>query len=104
MSVSLRETGAFGIGEQDLGGLLGDGGPAGHPMPGADVLQQRAQQAARIDAVMRIEAAVFHGDEGGRQSGRHLLQGQPLADQRAAAAGDLALGVQEGEATGRLTA
>ncbi len=91
---------APGIGEDDLGGLLRDGRTARHPAPRLEIGPKRAQQALRIDAVMRIETPVFHGDEGGGQISRHLLQRQPLADNGAAMAGNLAFGIEEGEGDG----
>ena len=70
-------------------------------MPGAEVEIKRPQQPERIDAVMGIEAPVFHGDEGGRQIVGHILQLQPLAHHRAAMARrSLAVGIQEGEGGG----
>ena len=102
--VDLAAKRALLVEEDDLDRLLGDGRAALHDMAGAVVDPQRAQQAARIEAVMRIEVAVLHRDEGGGQIGRHLLQRQPLADDRAAMA-DLVAGASRNvNATGRFTA
>ena len=74
-------------------------------MAGMEVDPHRAQQPANVDAVMRIEAAILHGDERRRQVGRHLLELQPLADDGAAMADlDCLAASRKVKAMGRLTA
>ena len=98
----LARKSALLLGVDDLGGLLADGRSAGHQIARLQVQDDRPRQAARIDAVMGIEAPVFHGDEGGWQEGWHLLQFQPRADDGAAMTHFVALGVQEGEGQGAI--
>ena len=64
---------------------------------GPQVQQQGTRKPHRINAVMSIETAVFHGDESRRQIGRHFLQMQAFAHHRAAMADILAIGIQKGE-------
>ena len=71
-------------------------------MTGTQIQQQGAGKPHRIDAVVHIETAVFHGDEGGRQIGGHLFQLQPFADNRAAMSGFFAISIQEGEGQGAI--
>ncbi len=96
-SVHLRARVRSWAGEDDLGGLLADRRAARDPMAGAHVAQGRAHQPAHVDAAVLEEAAVLHRDEGGGQVGRHLVQVQALADDRAAMADLVAVLVQEGE-------
>ncbi len=60
--------------EQVLGELLGQRRAALRDAAMQDVGDRRARDAERVDAVMRIEAAVLDGDEGLRQIGRQILQ------------------------------
>ncbi len=60
--------------EQILGELLGQRRAALRNAAMQHVRHRRAQDAPGIDAVMRIEPAVFDGDEGLRQVGRQVLQ------------------------------
>ena len=60
--------------EQVLGELLGQRRAALRNAAMQHVGHRRAQDADGIDAVMRIEPAVFDGDEGLRQIGRQILQ------------------------------
>ncbi len=60
--------------KQVLGKLLRQRRAALRDAAMQDVGHRRAQDAERIDAVMRIEPAVLDGDEGFRQIGRQILQ------------------------------
>ena len=57
----------FGLEEQILGELLGDGGAALDHGAGASVAEGGADEPERIDAEMVIEAPVFGGDHGLRR-------------------------------------
>ena len=60
--------------EQVLGELLRDGRAALRHAAVQHVGDERADDAERIDAVMRVEAAVLDGDEGLRHVGRQFLE------------------------------
>ena len=60
--------------EQVLGELLGQRRAALRNAAMQHVGHRRAQDAQRVDAVMRIEAAILDGDERLRQIGRQILQ------------------------------
>ncbi len=92
--------GALGIEKDDLRGLLRDGRAARHDMTGAEILDRRAQEPAHRNAFVAVEAAVFHGDEGGRQVSRHLVEMQAVAHDGAAMADFVAFLVEEGEGHG----
>jgi len=47
-----------------------------------------------------VIAAILHRDEGGGQVGRHVFQGQSVADQCAAMAEFVAIGIEKGERDG----
>ena len=95
--LELAREGALRRQEHDLGHLLGDGRAAGHHMARAHIEPGRAQEPAHVDAVIGPEASVLHRDEGGGQIGRHLFEAQPLADDRAAPAHDLAVRVHKAD-------
>ncbi len=95
--VELAVEGARLAEEDDLHRLLRDGRAALHRVAGAPVGVERAREAAQVEAVMVVEVAVFHRDEGVGQIVRHLFQRQPLADQRAAMADLGSFRVEEGE-------
>src|SRR5439155_9446456 len=65
--------------EQILGKLLGQRRAALRHAPVQQVHGQRANNPERIDAVVRIEAAVLDGDEGLRQVRRQFLERQRRA-------------------------
>ena len=62
--LQLARYGALLRQKQVLGELLGDGGSALRGAAPQHVLDDGAHDAPRIDAVMRIEAAILDGDEG----------------------------------------
>ncbi len=98
----LARHGAFLVGVDDFRGLLADGGAARHPLARLEIEQQRPRQSHRIDAIVIVEAPVFHGDKGGGQIGGHLLQLQPFAHHGAAVADFLSSHVQKGEGQGAI--
>src|SRR5688500_2490384 len=54
--------------------LLGDGAAALDDSPAAEVGDHGTEDAAAINAVVLIEAAILGGDHGGHQRVRHLLE------------------------------
>ncbi|MGZ2481563.1 hypothetical protein ACVITL_000086 [Rhizobium pisi] len=60
-------------------------------MAGREVGHDRAAEAERIDAEMRIEAPVFDGNDGFRNIGRHVFERQRLAAGGAAIGDDAAV-------------
>ena len=61
--------------KQVLGELLGQRRATLRHAAMQDIGDGRARDAYRIDAVMRIEPAILDRDEGSRQIGRQILQG-----------------------------
>ena len=84
--------------EQDLGELLGDRAAALDDMAGAQIGDRGAHQPDRVDAEMAVEAAVLGRDHRLRQVGRHLLQGQRLAEQIAEGGDQAAVGGEDRDA------
>jgi hypothetical protein len=66
-------------------------------MSRAQIGERCAHEAANVDAVMIVEASVFHRDERGRQIRRHVFERQPVAHQRAAMADFASVGVEKCE-------
>ena len=58
--------------EEHLGQLLGDGAAALHDAAAAEVLVDRARDAHRIHAEVRVEARVLGGDDGLAERRGHL--------------------------------
>src|SRR6266853_5629208 len=69
--------------EEHFGELLGDCAAALNDVPSTEIGHGGAHQADRVDPEMAVEAAVLGRDDRLRQIGRHLLQGQRLAEQSA---------------------
>ena len=78
--LNLARNRAFLGQEEIFGELLGQGRTALHAAAAGDVADHGAADADRIDAQMRIEAAVLDGDEGLRRIGRKVRE----PDRRAA--------------------
>ena len=81
--------------EQILGELLGNRAAALHDLAGAQIGDRGAHQPDRVDAEMAVEPAVLGRDHRLRQKGRHLLQGQRLAEQIAEAGERAAVGSED---------
>ena len=72
------------VGEEDVAGeLLGDGRDAAHPVAAGDAEPEAADDADRIDAEMRAEAAVLDRDHRVAHHRRDPVVGQPFAEHRA---------------------
>ena len=82
---------ALGLQEQVLGKLLGQRRAALGEAAARHIVEDGARKADRIDADMRIEAAVLDGDDGHRYVGRHLVQADRLAAGHAAIGDQLAV-------------
>ncbi len=67
--------------KQVLGQLLSDRAAALDDLAGREIGDRGAHEPNRIDAEMAVEAAILGGDHRLRQIGRHLRQGQRLAEQ-----------------------
>ena len=79
--------------EEDVAGeLLGDGRAALRPAAALDAHDQGADDADRIDADMRAEAAVLDRDHRVAHDRRDPVVGQPFAEHRAHRLDDVAIG------------
>ena len=82
--------------EQVLGQLLGDRAAALADAAGAQIAERGADDAARIEARMAVEAAVLGGDDRGGEPGRQPVDGDGIADGGAEAGDGPAADVEQG--------
>ena len=88
----------LGCQEQVLCQLLGDRAAAFDDAAGGEIGQRRARQPDRVDAEMAVKPAVLGRDDRLGQIGRHLLQGQRLAEQIAVSREQTAVGGEDRDA------
>ena len=95
--LDLARDGALLGQKQVFGELLRQGRAALHAAAPGDVADDGAADADRIDAPMRIEAAILDGDEGLRDIGREVREPDRRAARVAAVGQKLAVHVEDGD-------
>ncbi len=95
--LNLARDGAFLRQEEILGELLRQGRAALHAAAAGDVAHDGAADADRVDAPMRIEAAILDGDEGFGRIRRQIREPHRRAASVAAIGEKLAIGVHDGD-------